>query len=390
MFSKNILFAALTALPFAGSAFAGSPLLPLNEDGSTAIFFVADATAAYNDNIFYQKDKTGDVIFTVAPGFELVAGGDGNTKFNLVFKEALTAYVDHSQVNNQLANVDAKLDYEAGGPAKVSLEGGFHQTAQPTNQTVQAGDIVTTNQFNAGATGEYKATEKSTLVSGVRYNGIRYTNYEYLYNDLDTFSVPVSWYYGITDKLDAGLTYQYTYSGISENAIQSALGVKAGNQQIHFIGLSSRGQVTDKLKLEANAGVGYARLSGGSAEGTNDTTFNFSLTSTYAVTEKLTMSLTGAREFSVSAVGGQVTTTRGVLGANYAISESWSTNASIGYMDQAFANGKDRIFTTGAGVAYAPNKYWKLGANYSYMNDDSTRIGDFDNHIFSFTASLKY
>jgi hypothetical protein len=76
MISKTILLAALAALPLAaGVAHASSPLLKLNEDGSTAIFFVADASTAYNDNLFYQPNKTDDVIFTVAPGFELVAGG---------------------------------------------------------------------------------------------------------------------------------------------------------------------------------------------------------------------------------------------------------------------------------------------------------------------------
>lgn len=385
MISKNILVAAL-ALPLTGTAFAGSPLLPLNDDGSAAVFFVADATAAFNDNIFYQKDKTDDVIFTVAPGFELVAGGEGNTKFNLVFKEALSAYVDNNQLNSQLANLDATLAYDAGGATKVAVTGGFHQTAQPNNQIAIAGDIVTTDTFYAGADAQYKATDKSKITFGGRYSGVRYTAYEQLFNDTDSFSVPASWLYAVTDKLDAGLSYRYTYTDISANS----LGFNGGDQQVHFVGLTANGDVTPKLNVAASAGVGYSELTRDDGNDRDDTTFNFSLTGTYAATEKTTLSLTGAREFSVGAQGQQVTTTRGIFGVNYAIDEQWSANANAGYTVQDFAPGEDRILTAGCGVAYTPNKFWKFGANYSYMNDDSNRVADFDNHIVSITASLKY
>ncbi len=388
MLNKTILVAALSALPFGASTFAGSPLISLTEDGSAAIFFVADASATYSDNIYYQKNKTDDVIFTVAPGFELVAGGDGNTKFSVVFKEAFNAYLDNDQLNTQLANVDAKLTYDTGSPLKATLTGGFHQTAQPNNQVagIIQNDIVTTDTFYAGLNAELQATEKSTLVTGARYNGVRYTNYGDLFNDTDSFSIPVSWYYSVTEKLQAGFTYQYTYTDIAGSAFSPS-----GDQQIHFGGLTARGEVTDKLKLEANAGIGYSELSRDNGfGGQDDTTFNFSLTSTYAATEKVTLSLTGAREFSVGALGQQLTTTRGVFGVNYAFAEDWSANANTGYAVQEFNPGKDNIFSAGAGLAYTPNKYWKISANYSYMYDDSTRVANFDNHMFSLSASLKY
>lgn len=402
MISKNILAVALASLPFAaGVAHAGSPLIPLNDDGSAAIFFVADASVVYNDNIFYQNSKTGDTIFTVAPGFELVAGGDGNSKFNLVFKEAMSAYVDHSNLNSQLANVDAKYTYDADTAFKATVTAGFHQTQQPTNQTRVAGDIVKSDTFNGGANGEYKATEKSTIALGVNYNGTRYTSYQNLFNDLDTVGVPVSWYYAVTDKLDAGFTYQYTHSEIYKTTSQTGPAFRDGTQDIHFAGLTARGAVTDKFKLEANAGVGFSSLESVTAgvAKQDSTTFNFALKSSYAITEKLSATLGGGREFAVAAQGQQTTTTHGEFGLNYAITEDWSANTNVGYMVQDFgANSgvggigsrQDRIITAGVGAAYKLNKYVSFAAAYTYMHDDMNQPGDFDTNVITLSASVKY
>lgn len=394
MLSKTILAAALAALPLAaGVAHAGSPLLPLNSDGSTAIFFVADASVAYNDNLFYQANKTDDVIFTVAPGFEFVAGGDGNSKFNLVFKEAMSAYVDHSNLNTQRANVDAKYTYDAQSAFKGTLTAGFHQTQQPTNQTNIAGDIVETDTFNGGANGEYKATEKSTLTLGVNYNGTRYTSFQNLFNDQDSVNIPAHWYYAVTDKFDAGFTYQYTHTNISTNDIQAAAGLADGTQEIHFAGLTARGSVTEKLKLEANAGIGFSELEAIGGTTTDSTTFNFTLKSTYAVTEKLTASLSGGRNFAASAIGRQTTTTNGNLGLSYAISEDWSANASVGYMVQVFdgLGRKDNIITASLGASYQLNKFVSFSAAYSHFNDDmNVAGGDFNTNVVTLSASVKY
>ena len=398
MLSQKALVFALASLPLAGSvALASSPLIPLNSDGSAAIFFVADASAAYNDNIFFQKNKTDDFIFTVSPGLELVAGGDGNSKFDLIFKEDLVAYADKSNLNNQRANLDATYTYDAQAAFKASLAAGFHQTAQATNQTNVDGTIVRTNTFYGKGNGEYKLTEKTTLSVGAGYNGTRYQNLQSVFNDQDSYNIPVSYYYGVTDKLDVGLTYQYTYTTILRNDSQTGAGFQDGNQQVHFVGLTSRGSVTEKLKLEANAGVGVSELESvvvGLPKEDN-TTFNFSLKSTYLVTEKLTASLEGGRNFSVGALGQQITTTSGTFGLSYVISEAWSANGNVGYQNQAFAGpggGTDKILTAGLGVGYQLNKYVKFGVNYSYFNDNTDRPGaqDFDNNTISFTASVKY
>lgn len=399
MLSQKALAVALATLPLVGGVtFASSPLIPLTSDGSAAIFFVADASATYNDNIFFQNSKTDDVIFTVSPGFELVAGGDGNSKFDLLFKEDLVSYLDNDNLNNQRANIDATYTYDAQQALKATIAAGFHQTAQATNQTNIAGDIVRTNNFYGKFDAAYRATEKSTITAGAGYNGTRYTNFETTFNDQDSFNIPLSWQYAVTDKLNAGFTYAYTHTNISPNSGFQA-GLADGTQEVHFAGLTANGSVTEKLKLEANAGVGFSSIDTidglNSSDKEENTTFNFSLKSTYLVTEKLTATLEGGRNFGVGALGQQTTTTNGTFGLQYAIDEAWSTNASVGYMNQDFAGiggGTDKIITASLGVGYQLNKYVKFGVNYAYYNDDTDRPGaqNFDNNTVAFTASVKY
>lgn len=393
MISKYILVAALGALPLAAIA---SPLIPLNSDGSSAIFFVADASITYSDNIFYQPNKTNDEIYRIAPGFELVAGGDGNNRFDLVFKYDLAAYGNHHDLNNQLAKVNAKYVFDAQSAFKATVTGGFNQLAQPTFETatVVTDQLVKTNNFNGGATVEYKLTEKSTVVVGGNYSGIRYDSFSDRFNNLDTYSIPVSWYYAVTEKLDAGFTYQYGHSTIHSNS-GAQTGLSNGKQNSQFLGFSLRGKATEKLTIEGNAGAGYVDTDFVGSGSADSTTFNFNLKAAYAITEKLSASISAGRNFGVSAQGDQTVNTNVNLGLSYAITENWSANGSIGYMVQEFdgnaANGrKDKIITASVGTAYKINKYFDVGAQYSYFHDDAVNAQNFNYNMVSITAGVKY
>lgn len=389
------ILALLATLPLAASiAQAGSPLIKLNDDGSANIMFTGTASATYNDNIFYQNNKDSDLIYSIAPGLELNVGGDGNSKFTLTASETFNTYSDFSDLNNNVANINALYVYDAGSRFKGRVGAGFTQQVQPTILTAVQGDIVETTNLTGQAIGEYKLTEKSSIETGVRYNGIRYTSYENIYNDQDSVSVPVTWLYSVTDKLFAGFTYQYTFTDLAKADAPAAL--EPGKQTVNFVGLTLRGQATEKLSVETNAGIGFLSITDralGLGGDSDQTTFNFSLSANYAISEKLSAVVTGTRSFSAGAVAQGVTTTEGRVGLNYAISEAWVASAYTGLANQKYdTGGKDDIFTAGASASYIINKYWRTTLSYSYMNDNTGRPGvqDFDNNIIALSASVRY
>lgn len=390
------ILAILATLPLAASiAQAGSPLIRLNDDASSNIMFTAEAVASYNDNIFYQQNKSADTIFTVTPGLELNVGGDGNSKFKMTAKGIFSSYSDYSEVNTQLGVLDALYTYDAHAAFKARVGAGIAEMAQPTTQTAASGDVIRSTAINGLAMGEYKLTEKSTIETGVKYNGIRYTNgFESTYNDQDSYSIPATWLYAVTEKLNAGLTYQYTFTDLSKASATTAS--EPGQQSIHFVGLTARGLVTEKLQLNADAGVGRisvrerALALGGEFD---DTTFNFGLSATYTITEKLSAIISGNRSFSAGAEAQAITTTRGNIGLNYSISEAWSAGAYTGLSNEKYdtLSREDDIFTAGANVTYLINKYWRTTLSYAYLNDDSSAPGvSFNNNIIALSASVKY
>lgn len=387
--------ALLATLPLAASiAQAGSPLIKLNDNGSSNIMFTGTASATYNDNIFYQNNKDSDVIYSIAPGLELNVGGDGSSKFVVTAAETFNIYSDFTDLNNSTAALNALYTYDAGSAFKARVGAGLNQRVQPTLLTAVSGKIVKTTELNGQAIGEYKATEKSTIETGARYNGTRYNTLKDVFNDQDSISVPVSWLYAVTDKLNAGFTYQHTFTDLTKSDAPAAL--EPGKQNVDFIGLTARGQATEKLSLETNAGIGFLSITDRDAAlgGDSDsTTFNFSLKADYAITEKLAANLTGGRSFSAGANAQGVTTTEGRFGLNYAISEAWVANAYTGLSNQKYdTGGDDDIFTAGTSVSYIVNKYWRTTLSYAYMHDNTSRLGvkDFDNNIIALSASVKY
>ena len=104
------------------------------------------------------------------------------------------------------------------------------------------------------------------------------------YSDVDVYSIPVSVYYRITEKISAGLTYQYRYSEFS-GGLASYNADYGTSRNDHFGGLTVRGELLPKLTATVYAGVTY-RDPGGSVyvQNEDDTTFAFNATLGYALT----------------------------------------------------------------------------------------------------------
>lgn len=397
-------FAFLPMLVGASAALhAGSPLLDLGE--SACAYFICDAAVTYNDNIFATHNKTDDVIFSISPGVQVNIGRESNNQLVITAREELKAYIDHDNLNNQLANVNAVWTYDAGSALSSKVWGNFQQVDQNTNTIGVDGSLIERNLYGAGVHLSYKITAKSILEAGFNFNAVHFTDFRELYNDQSTYSVPVSWLYQVTDKLFAGLTYQYSYTDIE--GTNGNLNPFPGNQQVHFAGLTARGDLTEKITIEGNAGVGYSIFNdrriftGNDLAGNptfadddrNDTTFNFSLKANYQVTEKFVASLQAGRSFNVGGQAQAYTNTFFNLHGNYAISPHWEANGYVGYALQSFDGrngGDDNIFSAGVGISYLPNQYWRITLGYNFMNDDSDRIQNYNINTVSLTAALKY
>lgn len=384
----------------AGTASADTALFSLPEFGEDAgIHGLLNASVAYNDNIYLSEtDEDADTIFTISPGLELSTGDEARSKLNVRFVENFVFYMDETDNNRGLENIDLTFTHGGEGQKlKLSVMAGFHH-----NQSASSRDSYTrgtmTRSYNYYANGiiSYKLGEKTSLRSGFKWNGTTYQNSQakYFYNDRQQYAIPLYLYYAVTEKLNAGLSAEYRYVDLSTSGRNRELGKTAGTEQVWFFGLSAEGNAWEKLSLNGRIGVTTSDYSDRTIDNLDGKdTFGMSITANWKATEKLDTALTLNRDFELGSAAEGILATGATLSANYRIDDFWSANASLGYRldDYQYGNREDDIYKMTVGASYAINEWASAYANYSLAIDESNQSGsDYTNNIVTVGVSLRY
>lgn len=401
---KQILNKLAVSFIFAGVAgsasAAGTALIPLPAFGEDAgIHGLLNASVAYNDNIYLSDtNEDADTIFTISPGLEFTNGDEARSKFSLRFVENILFYMDETDNNRALENIDFTFTHGGEGQKlKLTVAGGFHH-----NQSASARDSYTkgtmTRSYNYYGKGilSYKVGEKTSLRSGLNWSGTTYQNSEakYYYNDRQQYSIPLYLYYAVTEKLNAGLSAEYRYVDLATSGRNRELGKTAGTEQVWFFGLSAEGNAWEKLSLNGRIGVTTSDYSDRTIDNLDGRdTLGMSITADYQATEKLSTALTLNRDFELGSAGEGIIATGATLSANYRIDDFWSANASLGYRldDYQSSAREDDIYKMTVGASYAINEWASAYANYSLAIDESNQEGsDYTNNIVTVGISLRY
>lgn len=386
----------------AGSAYAVTPLIPLPALGEGAgIHGLLDASVSYNDNIYLDDSgEDGDTIFTISPGVEFTNGDEARSRVSLRFVENFTFYMDETDNNRALENIDFSFNHGADGDKlRISAAAGFHHNQSASSrESASRGSMTRSYNYYANGIVSYKLGEKTSVRSGFKWTGTTYDNHKDLYNDRQQYAIPVYLYYAVTEKLNAGLTAEWRYvdlaaSGNNRHAKNGA-GVSPGTQQVWFFGLSAEGNAWEKLSLRGRVGLttsDYSDRTIDNLDGKN--TFGMGITADYKATEKLSTSLTLSRDFELGGAAEGILSTAVSLGAKYRITDLWSANASLGYRldDYQSSDREDDIYTFSVGASYAINDYASAYASYSLSVDDSNTSGDdYTNNIVTVGLSFRY
>lgn len=402
---KNILNALAISFALAGTASAASPLIPLPAISEEAgIRALLNASVAYNDNIYLQdKHKKTDTIITLSPGAEFSSGETGRSKMTLRFIENILFYMDETDNNRALENVDFTFSHGAeGDKLRCSVAAGFHHNQSSSSRESQ-GRMTRSYSYYGNAIASYKVGEKTSVRSGFKWNGTTYDNSEarFNYNDRQQYAIPLYLYYAVTEKLNVGLSGEYRYvdlasSGRNRAPDSSGATKSPGIEQVWFFGLSAEGHAWEKLSLNARVGYthsDYSRRTIDSADGKGS--LGASISANWRTTEKLVTALTVDRDFDVGGAGESILSTGVSLSGDYKIDDFWSANASISYRYDDYQKGDrdDDLYTFRIGGAYAFNEYASAFAHYTFSLDDSTgsQSGqDYKNNIVTVGVSFRY
>ncbi|MBO6103270.1 MAG: outer membrane beta-barrel protein [Opitutales bacterium] len=381
-----------SALVF-GAALNASPLITVGDQ--VDIFLLGSVKGSWNSNIYNSANKVDDYILTLKVGAEANYGRDSQFKANVKFYELFNRYLGNAVCNNNLANLFANASYTEER-WNVAAGFSFQQLGQNSDTlsdeigNLGIEDIVRYDVYKAFIRGSYDFTDKISGTVGFEWNRYAYQNYTNIYSNRDTFMVPVSVFYAVTEKIQAGLTYQYRTTEYNGGSAASAAEYGSGVDD-HYAGLSVRGELLPKLTTEIFLGYAYRDLD--NAAGTDDSTFSFSAKFNYLATEKLTAYVRAYREFGNGAARQSAINTGVEVGANYLFSDKISAFAvaSYYYSEYMIQNRDDDHYMFSIGATWSPIQNTYVTASYRYIDNASNINGtSYMGNLVSIEAGFKY
>lgn len=401
---KNTVIGLLSVVALGAAAvpaFADSPLYQF--DDGTSVSLLCSGKVQFNDNLYLDSSgKDSDVILKLIPGLEVAKGGkDTESSLKFTVKEDLSMYMSDDENNYQ--GTHANLMYAFNGSClNASVAAGFDMNQNTTsrdNRSVggSAGELVRYYSYYARAIGSYKIGEKVSVGSGFSWNGLTYDNHRDVYNDRQTYAIPLNVYHKlITEKLRAGLSYEFRYTDLSASKNQRSAGLNPGYQQVHFFGVSAVGEASERVTIDGRIGYttsDYSRRSKSLGSQDRENTLGFNARATYLVTEKTSAALALNRDFEIAGNGDSITSTGVALSLNHKVDTQWDLRAAVDYRRDDY-NDYDRcddVYTLSAGASYKINDYLGVSADYSFQWDDSDVDSmRYTNNIVTLSLNFRY
>lgn len=384
---KLVTLSALAAL--ATSMAQAAPLVTIGDQ--LDIFFKGEVSGKWDSNVTMTQspNKKDDYSINVRLGVEADYGRNSKLKFNVKFYEDFNRYLNYSQFNENLASVFVNSSYTET-VLKVDANFSYRQLKQNSSDIVSASELVRRDHYNAGVKGVYDFSEKLFAEAGFNWFWEKFIGkWSDLYSNQSIYSVPVSVYYNVTQKIAVGLSYQYRYSEYDGGNMWAY--ASQSERSDHFGGVTVRGEILPKLSATAYVGISYRDVK----DVGDDTTFSFSATLGYELTEKFHLFGRGFRDNGNGASRQSMILTGGEVGARYSFSQYVSSVASFTYQNSEYqwisSDRDDDEYIARIGAEYKPNKFITLAANYRYLNNASNqRNACYNSHLVDFTFGVRY
>lgn len=324
-----------------------------------------------DDNIFLAEDGESDVIFDVAPGLDLTFGKGARVQGALTLVHTFSSYVDNSDLNTNLFKGDLVSHYD-DGKLKLNFIAGYHELNQnaPDIRGLTRRDV-----FTAAGNSEFEMSQKTSFGAGVAYRNEDYKRAGY--TDSNSLTVPLDVFYEWTPKVDLSVGYRF-------RDYRANLALDSTD---HFFNVGARGAFTPKLSGRFAVGVNNRNF----PNGNDDTQLGLDSNFTYELTPKTSLLFGASNDFGTSAQGQQQKnfTLNGAVTAD--LSATWSVNGGLAYREIDYGTRNDDFVEGHVGTTYIVNASMRIQATY-FHRDNSSDVtgGDFNNNVFSVSASFRY
>jgi len=409
-----IAASALTASALVQGAnwIPSSPLVQIGNDCD--IYFDAAASLEVTDNLYSSSTKTSATSWMVTPGFLLEYGKDSALSATLSAKHTIVNFTDKalSDLEDSRDALALGIRFADGGPLSLSVDSSYRVTARNDDLQMQGlGGLLGATldrqaSYSHSFRADYKLTEKLSVGLGYSNTYNQYldpvktgTAGSYVYNtntltELNTKSMPLSFDYQAFEKLSFGLALQHDVTDYSAAPYYSQVGTPrpalAYKELVkNFAGLTAKGQLTESGKLNGNIRVGYSQYHYDSAA--NDTDLSYSVNLSHTLTERLSHSLTLARDVTASSTNSQMASKNYTYGVAYTASEDLNINLSATKSDVLASTSQVDTYVYNLGADYKYSKHLTFQASYS-LSDSTASVASstYTSNTFTLSAAFRY
>lgn len=434
------VFALLPALCSAPLWSVSSPIFSITEDLN--VFTNSAVVLEYDTNVFLQdQGEESDIRTIFSPGLELQYGSLSPFTASLLARANYYYYVDHNDLNEDYYQILLDSTYNSG-VLLIDFEAGFQEIETNTQEGLAlSGSGTSGDDFALKRTdttvdleARYTVNRLFKVGAGIRYSHLEYDDVEELEGQLEgntavgneSITLPVNFFYALTELLDLTLTYRYrtqeavefdpnsrfvTSMLVNETATPTAAGATQTlstllNDDIiepeytdhaFFVGL--RGEFPAS-SLVGNVRIGFQQREfedvdegtttvfnsvGPTLEGTNlvrnfesagtvqedsTETVVYGADLTWTGITSLTLKALVNRDFRTSLNGGQSfdRTTVALLGT-YELNELWDVNAGVRAYEANYEESprEDSFYSTSVGATFRPNEYLTISGRIIYQ-----------------------
>jgi len=375
------LLSTLTAAP----AFA-APFLAIGDNAE--LFLTAHTEVRYEDNVtFSSADELEDEAFEVSPGAEITFGKNSLTKGSFAYIEKITSYSDNSDLNSNLSNLLFASDYD-GAKLKLGVDASFRELNQNSRDTRNASTLVRRDVYAAGVDSEYAVTEKSKVGLGAKYDRVQYKS-SGPYTDQKNYTVPVNYYFAISEKVDLSAGVQYRKTDVYDNP-----GVNSDSDDYYF-NVGARGEFTAKLSGKFDVGYNLRKPDDDTRDDESGVGLHAGLT--YAYSPKTNFTLDLSNDFETGSDASGIEASSASIGLNTSLTAALSFSANIGYSHFDYLTvapapeRQDNYVVGGFTFTYTLNEHVNFEAGYSYNDNDSDASGaSFTANTVRIAANFRY
>jgi hypothetical protein len=348
----------------------------LNIDGTrNQVFVFGNASLAYDSNVFARADGGGDYIFNAAVGVELKRRA-GIISVNARALFDYQRFAEFADQNAWNPTFYVELNKTTGRTTGALTINAFRSSRADSAVNVRTQSW----NFPIGLNLKYPVNDNIYFTSTTGYLKRSYSDSAAGLLAYTDYSESIDLFYVFTSKTDLLAGYRIRV-GTTDRGTTTDHNVTVG---------ATNGLLP---KVNGTVRLGYQwRTVDSTAETYNQITAAVSLT--WNATRKLNVTGTVARDFTTTAVGGNVDTFSALLRGNYTFTRRYSVDAGLGYGRNRFlgdAARTDQFFTWDVGGRVHWNEHFDLSATYTYLNNwSNTSLSDFERTGYSLNLSTRF